>query len=97
MQKRSDFEWDFEKDQLNQKKHGVSFAMAQLAFLDPGRIILEDLEHGDDEKRFYCLGRVFEGIMTVRFTYRNSEIRIIGAGYWRKGKKIYESENKIHE
>jgi hypothetical protein len=97
MQKRSDFEWDFEKDQLNQKKHGVSFAMAQLAFLDSNRVILEDLEHGDKEKRFYCLGRVFEGIMTVRFTYRNSKIRIIGAGYWRKGKKIYESENKIHE
>ena len=22
---------------------------------------------------------------------------IIGAGYWRKGKKIYERENKIHQ
>jgi len=81
---------------MNQKKHGVSFAMAQLAFLDTGRIILEDLEHSDDEKRYYCLGRVSEGIMTVRFTYRNNKIRIIGAGYWRKGKKIYEKENKIH-
>jgi len=80
---------------MNQKKHGVSFAMAQLA-LDTGRIILEDLEHSDDEKRYYCLGRVSEGIMTVRFTYRNNKIRIIGAGYWRKGKKIYEKENKIH-
>ncbi len=70
--------------------------MAQLAFLDVSRIILEDLEHGDNEKRFYCLGRVSEGIMTVRFTYRNNKIRIIGAGYWRKGKKIYEKENKIH-
>jgi uncharacterized protein len=96
MEKRSDFEWDSTKDELNQKKHGVSFAMAQLAFLDASRIILKDLEHGDDEKRFYCLGRVSEGIMTVRFTYRNNKIRIIGAGYWRKGKKIYEKENKIH-
>ena len=96
MEKRSDFEWDFAKDEMNQKKHGVSFAMAQLAFLDSNRIILEDLEHGDDEKRFYCLGRVSDGIMTVRFTYRNNRIRIIGAGYWRKGKKIYEKENRIH-
>jgi uncharacterized DUF497 family protein len=96
MEKRSDFEWNSAKDELNQKKHGVSFAMAQLAFLDPNRIILEDLEHGEDEKRFYCLGRVSDGIMTVRFTYRNNKIRIIGAGYWRKGKKIYEKENKIH-
>jgi len=97
MEKRSDFEWDSAKDELNQKKHGVSFAMAQLAFLDASRIILKDLEHGDDEKRFYCLGKVSEGIMTVRFTYRNNKIRIIGAGYWRKGKKIYEKENKLHE
>jgi uncharacterized protein len=97
MGKRSDFEWDSTKDELNQRKHGVSFAMAQLAFLDSNRVILEDLEHGDKEKRFYCPGRVSEGIMTVRFTYRNNKIRIIGAGYWRKGKKIYESEKQIQE
>ena len=97
MEKRSDFEWDSAKDELNQKKHGISFAMAQLAFLDSNRVILEDLEHGNDEKRFYCIGKVSEGIMTVRFTYRNNKIRIIGAGYWRKGKKIYEEEIKIHE
>jgi len=96
MENRSDFERGFAKDRLNQKKHGVSFAMAQLAFLDSDRVMLEDLEHGEKEKRFYCLGRVSEGIMTVRFTYRNNKIRIISAGYWRKGKKIYEKENKIH-
>lgn len=97
MKNRSDFEWDSAKDELNQKKHGVSFAMAQIAFLDSKRVILEDLEHGENEKRFYCLGRVSDEIMTVRFSYRNNKIRIIGAGYWRKGKKIYEKENKIHE
>jgi uncharacterized protein len=96
MSKQSDFEWDPKKDKQNQVKHGVSFALAQLAFLDHDRIILENLEHSENEKRFYCLGRVCEGIMTVRFTYRNNKIRIIGAGYWRKGKKIYERENQIH-
>jgi len=58
MNKRSDFELDSYKDALNQEKHGVSFALAQLAFLDHNRVILEDLEHSDDEKRFYCLGRI---------------------------------------
>ena len=29
-------------------------------------------------------------ILTVRFTYREHLIRIIGAGYWRRGKKAYE-------
>ncbi len=96
MVNRSDFEWDSAKDQLNQKKHGVSFALAQLAFLDNNRVILEDLDHSDDEKRYYCLGRVSGGILTVRFTHRKNKIRILGAGYWRKGKKIYVRENKIH-
>jgi hypothetical protein len=96
MTKTSDFEWDPAKSQTNTEKHGVSFAMAQLAFLDHHRIILEDLEHSLEEKRYYCLGKVGEGILTVRFTYRKYKIRIIGAGYWRKGRKIYERENKIH-
>lgn len=32
MTKQSDFEWDSSKDKLNQEKHGVSFALAQLVF-----------------------------------------------------------------
>ncbi len=96
MSKGYDFEWDSKKDEQNQRKHGISFALAQLAFLDSDRVILEDLEHSENEKRFYCLGRVSDGIMTVRFTYGKNTIRIIGAGYWRKGKKIYERENQIH-
>ena len=96
MKKRPDFEWDDKKDKENQLRHDVSFALAQIAFLDENRIILEDLDHSNEEERYYCLGKVADGIMTVRFTYRNRRIRIIGAGYWRKGKKIYEKENKIH-
>jgi hypothetical protein len=68
MKKRSEFEWDSAKDKSNQEKHDVSFALAQLAFFDHNRVILQDLEHSDDEKPYYCLGRVSEGIMTVRFT-----------------------------
>ena len=93
MKKKSDFEWDKKKDQENQEKHGVSFSLAQLAFLDESRVIMEDLSHSKTEQRFYCLGKVVDGILTVRFTYRNNMIRIIGAGYWRKGRKIYETEN----
>jgi len=57
---------------------------------------LGGLSHSSSERRYYCFGLVENGIMTVRFTYRNDVIRIFGAGYWRKGKKIYERENKIH-
>ena len=84
------------KDKLNRKKHNVSFSLAQRAFLDPDRIIARDLKHSKKEQRYYCIGRVGEGILTVRFTYRSNVIRIIGAGYWRKGKVIYEKKNKIY-
>ena len=89
------FEWDYDKDLLNQKKHGVSFSDAQVAFLDANRVISEDLEHSYDEDRYYCIGFVNEGILTVRFTYRGNTIRIFGAGYWRKGKAFYEEVNQI--
>lgn len=89
------FEWDENKNRENQKIHGVSFTFAQYAFTDHHRVMLKDLTHSTDEDRYYCIGKVGEGILTVRFTYRNDKIRIFGAGYWRKGKKIYEKENKI--
>ena len=91
------FEWDPTKDQENQEKHGVAFAMAQFAFADLRRVIAEDLSHSSIEKRYYCFGEVGGGILTVRFTYRDEVIRIYGAGYWRKGKRIYERENPVHK
>jgi uncharacterized DUF497 family protein len=94
--KRVPFEWDEEKDRENQEKHHVSFLMAQHAFTDPHRIIVEDVSHSTEEERYYCIGRVGDGIMTVRFTYRENIIRIYGVGYWRKGRKIYEEQNKIY-
>lgn len=89
----TNFEWDEKKDRENIQKHGISFYEAQKAFLDPARLIAEDLEHSKSETRYYCFGKVNEGVMTVRFTYRGHKIRIIGAGYWRKGRKIYEERN----
>ena len=90
------FEWDLDKDAENQQKHGVSFSLAQEAFLDPKRVIARDLAHSKSEERFYCFGSVGGGVLTVRFTYRKYVIRIIGAGFWRKGKRIYEQENQVH-
>jgi hypothetical protein len=93
----SSFEWNDLKEIENLQKHGVSFQEAQYAFLDKNRVIAEDLEHSQNEKRYYCFGlnEQGSGILTVRFTYRSGRIRIFGAGYWRKGKKTYEQINSI--
>ena len=89
------FEWSPKRDRENQAKHGVPFEAAQYAFADPQRVIAEDLEHSQKEKCYFCFGVVGEGILTVRFTIRGKTIRIFGAGYWRKGRRIHEKENTI--
>lgn len=90
------FEWDERKETANIAKHGVSFADAQSIFADPKLVIAADEAHSKSEPRLFCVGRsAAGGILTVRFTFRRGIIRIIGAGYWRKGKVFYEKENQI--
>lgn len=94
MQDTPTFEWDEAKNRANRIKHDVSFIEAQYAFFDPRRVIAEDLDHSGSEARYFCFGEVAGGVMTVRFTYRAGRVRIFGAGYWRKGKRIYEQQNR---
>lgn len=93
------FEWDAGKEHENANKHDLDFYTAVLVFLDPHRIIAIDEKHSLTEERLYCIGRIGRQIATVRFTRRGKRIRIIGAGFWRSGRKIYETErkNKRHE
>ena len=89
------FEWNEKSNQANQRKHGVSFEEAQLAFFDSKRIVAQDLIHSGKEQRFYCFGKVADMVVTVRFMWRENKIRIFGAGYWRQGRSTYEKENDI--
>ncbi|MDB5038099.1 MAG: hypothetical protein JWQ35_1627, partial [Bacteriovoracaceae bacterium] len=85
---------DADKDLANFEKHGIDFFTAALAFRDPSRIIAVDEGHSKSEPRYFCIGKVGREIVTVRFTNRGQKIRIIGAGFWRKGRKLYEEETK---
>ncbi len=91
-----EFEWSETKNRINIEKHGVAFDDAQYAFADPERLIFEDVAHSVDEKRFFCIGKTIDGVVTVRFVCRGQKIRILGAGYWRKGKKLYEKTHNIY-
>ena len=88
------FEWDSGKELFNIHKHKVDFWTARSVFQDPNRHIYKDSKHGMTEERYHCVGKVGDHILTVRFVYRGERIRIIGAGYWRKGKKLYEKRKK---
>lgn len=87
------FVWNKAKEKENITKHRISFSVASRVFVDPKRKIYVDIEHSKQEERFFCIGKVGNRIITVRFTYRQDMIRIIGAGYWRKGRQYYEKED----
>ncbi len=90
------FEWDPLKDLENQQKHGVGFAEAVRAWLDPRRVTRADRKHSSrQEQRYFLLGQVSDGVLTVRYMRRGETVRIIGAGYWRDGRTIYEEANRF--
>ncbi|ODV39795.1 hypothetical protein BFG60_0723 [Microcystis aeruginosa NIES-98] len=56
-------------------------------------MIVHDVQHSDSEERWFCIGKVKDRVLTVRFTYRDGVIRIFGAAEWRKWRKFYEEHN----
>jgi len=62
------FEWDREREAENEAKHGVNFEIAQYAFFDPQRLIIHDAKHSHLEERWFCIGKVRDSVLTVRFT-----------------------------
>ena len=88
------YSWDLGKEALNIQKHRVDFKQAVRALQDPYRVIILDEKHSVSETRFFCLGNLQGRVLTVRFIYRDNKIRILGAGFWRRGVKIYEKENR---
>lgn len=50
------FEWDKNKNEINIKKHGISFAEASSVFYDPEAIVFDDPDHSDNEERFIIMG-----------------------------------------
>ncbi len=87
------FCWSAAKERINILRHAMSFREAIGAFSDPHRILAKDDKHSKEEERLFCIGRSNGRVVTVRFTYRGKLVRIFGAGFWRKGRKLYEETN----
>ena len=74
--------WDKNKNTANQRKHGVSFAVAARVFLDPGRIEMYDDREDYDEDRWITIGAVESALLVVVYTLRDAGgevIRLIAA------------------
>lgn len=76
------FEWDQNKNEINRKKHRVSFEEAQTVFYDVNGILIPDPEHSESEERFILLGfSALARLLLVCHCYRGQDdvIRIISA------------------
>lgn len=76
------FEWDERKNQLNRRRHGVTFEEAKTAFADENGLLIDDPEHSAAEERFILLGLSAEPrLLVVCHCYRHDGvvIRIISA------------------
>lgn len=74
------FEWESEKNEINQKKHGLAFEQICSVFDDPFFFERYDKEHStENEDRFFGLGCV-QGVVIVATAYtERKRIRIISA------------------
>lgn len=76
------FEWDKNKNEVNKKKHKISFEEAKTVFYDEAALLIDDPEHSKEEERFIILGLSNQTkLLVVCHCYRASEtvIRIISA------------------
>lgn len=76
------FEWDENKNRINQSKHKISFEEAKTVFYDMEAIVIDDPDHSEAEERFIILGLSRKAkLLVVCHCYRAAEtvIRIISA------------------
>ena len=94
------FEWDKNKENLNIKKHGVTFEQASYVFADKYALNKYDDEHSQDEDRWVLLGKSLnETLLLVVHTFRDTDgvefVRIISARKATKlEKQVYQKRCK---
>jgi len=88
------YEWDEEKRQTNIEKHGIDFIRVKEMWNYPVCEFVS-LQTGHNEKRLLAIGRLGEFYITVVYTWRGNNKRIISARKARKNEqKYYQDENR---
>ena len=91
-----EFEWDEKKNNINIKKHGISFEEAIMVFYDDDAIVFDDPDHSIEENRFLIIGMTDKDkICILSHCYRDNEdkIRIISARKAEKGEiRVYNKQ-----
>ena len=88
------FEWSEKKNEVNIKKHGISFEEGKSVFYDQNAIEFYDEDHSHDEQRFLLLDfsdKLKLLIICHCFRKSDSRIRIISARKATKNESKYYS------
>ena len=90
------FEWDKKKENINIKKHGVTFEQASYVFSDPFALNKYDEVHSKNEDRWVMLGQSLnEVLLLIVHTFRDNDgqefVRIISA------RKATKKEEEIYK
>jgi uncharacterized protein len=86
------FEWDPEKDQQNQLKHGVSFEEGSTVFGDPFALTIDDPDHSAEEDRFLTTGySTRQRLIIVAHADREERVRVISA------REVTATERQVYE
>jgi len=73
-------EWDSERAEANELKHGVSFSEAATVLADPLSITLPDPDHSQTEEGLLLLGQWSSGrLIVASLTERGDAVRLISA------------------
>jgi uncharacterized protein len=85
--------WDDRKNEVNKKKHGISFDETKTVFFDENAVRYFDPDHSDDEDRYLMVGvsqqlRII--IVSHCFRKNDSVIRVFSA------RKATKSEEDVY-
>ena len=94
LDKVTGFEWDSGNRNKNLIKHSVTNEECEEAFFDHNKIIMKDIAHSKNEKRYTLIGQTKQKrLLNAIFTIRKERVRIISArNLNKKHYRLYEKE-----
>jgi hypothetical protein len=90
------FDWNEANITKNWLKHKVTPSECEQVFFNQPLVVQGDLEHSENEERYYALGRTdLKRTLFIAFTVRNKLIRVISArDMSRKERRVYNDAQK---
>jgi uncharacterized DUF497 family protein len=91
------FEWDESKDEINKDKHKMNLVVGALVWRDESRLVMPDNRKDYGEDRFNCIGNTKYGVLTICYTMRGKNVRLISTRPASKKERRFYHGNQKNE